>query len=166
MKKQFSLALFQCPSLCYTPCLHWIIFYCSYSFIIAFILCFYLSRGVQSCFIVITFKGQGRGISQVHIMGSNASAVFQYRIEWETQLTDPSMNGRVSATSFSENSFSCLDVPRSKQVQVSNLGWSFPRGKSMGCIYAVNINYQALITQMHALFWGYRDPYASYVLTK
>lgn len=87
-------------------------FYCSYTFIIAFILCFYLSRGVQSCFIVITFKGQGRGISQVHIMGSNASAVFQYRIERETQLTDPSMNSRVSATSFCREQFLLLGCPK------------------------------------------------------
>lgn len=56
-------------------------FYCRYNFLTAFLLCFCVPEGVQSCFIVITFKGHGRSISQGHIMGLNANTFFKIGFE-------------------------------------------------------------------------------------
>lgn len=128
-------ALFQHPSLHYTPCPLWIIllylllFF--FFFLTTFILCFFLPRGVQSCFIVIMFEVHGRGISRGQIMGSNTNTVFQKKDRLRN-AADSSFHELQSVKSaFAEKSSSSVDVPRSNQVQVTHLGRSLPWWKGM-----------------------------------
>lgn len=87
---------------------------------------FFLSGGVQSCFIVIMFKVHGRGISRGQIMGSNTNTVFQEKDRLRN-AADSSFHELQSVKSaFAVKSSSSVDVPRSNQVQVTHLGRSLP----------------------------------------